>query len=237
MNRLAALALLLALFAAKLPAQNAPPTPQKVNPDEVKLTSDPDDVEFCKLLGDVKAKSGWGGSMGCGAGISSVESTVRKRAADLGANVVGGYRSSCEFMTFGSGKAYHCGEEDTAKQQAKLAELQRAANQKIACTTGADCEFKWSRVTLWLANNSKWKFRNITETLITTEGPMETNNPAFEVIKMATGDGKTYQLTMRAACGGTWSSVSGSGCTEKDLLRLRANFADFVLTPPENKQP
>jgi hypothetical protein len=214
---------LLAFFALTLAAQTASTT-AKIDPASVRLTSDPDDVEFCKPLGAVAGKSAWSSTKG----QMAAGERAKSQAAAAGGNVLGDEKVTVgAWGTTVSGSAFFCDAEGLKRQAAKSAELERVANQKIACTAGPDCEYKWSRVTLWLSNNSSWKFRNITDTLITTEGPMDTSKPAFEVIKMATGDGRTYQISMRPSC--------GVGCTEKDFLRLRAKFAEFVLTPPEVK--
>ena len=210
----------LLLLTLALPATAQQTAAPSIKAGGVNLTSDPDDVEFCKVLGPVQGKSGWNSELGA----SDIENNVRKRAAALGGNVVGEYHLECGFIPKGSGKAYFCTTEDLEKQARKLAALVESANRKIACTAGADCEFKWSRAMQWLQTHCAWKFRNVTDTLITTEGPMDTSKPAFEVIKMASGDGKTYQISMRPSC--------GQGCSEKDYLRLRAAFGDFVLAPP-----
>ena len=214
---------LLVFFSMTLAAQTGSTT-GKIDPASVRLTSDPDDVEFCKPLGTVAGKSAWSSTKG----QMAAGERAKSQTAAAGGNVLGDQKLTVgAWGTTVSGAAYFCDAEALKRQAAKSAELERVANQKIACTAGPDCEYKWSRVTLWLSNNSSWKFRNITDTLITTEGPLDTSKPAFEVIKMATGDGRTYQISMRPSC--------GVGCTEKDFLRLRAKFADFVLTPPDSK--
>jgi hypothetical protein len=155
--------------------------------DDVLLTTDPDDVEHCTALGPVKAKSGWGGTSGAKKGMESVRATLRKRAAALGADVVLLEELGTTFGTAGNGTAYKCSEEAIAKQKEKAAEIARKAAATITCTTGTDCEVRWARVTQWLQDHSQWKFRNVTDTLITTEGPLETAKPAFEVTKMPAG--------------------------------------------------
>lgn len=207
---------------------SAAPAEEKKNgsrPEDVRITSDADDVEFCEKVGEVKAKSGWGGSSGSGMGKASVEATLRKRAAALGANVAFLKDMSFDFVTAGSADAYACSDEAFAKQKAKAAEVARKAAANITCTLGTDCEVRWSRVTTWLQENSQWKFRNVTETLITTEGPLETAKPAFEVTKVPVGDGKTYRIVMRAFCG-------VDGC-EKHITKLRAAFYDAITAPIE----
>lgn len=197
--------------------------------DDVRLSWDDDDVEFCSRLGDVKAKSGWGGSMGSGMGEESVKATIRKRAAALGANVVRMEGMSFNFVTTGKGTAYSCSADALEQQQAKAGEITRKAAAPITCAAGGDCELKWARVMVWLQDHSEWKFRNVTDTLITTEGPLETMKPAFEVTKVPAGDGKTYRITMRAFC--------GSGNCEKLIRKLRANFYDSMTAPVTTDNP
>jgi hypothetical protein len=183
---------------------------------DVRLTFDGDDAEFCVERGGVRAKSG----MGFTGGEESVRATLAKRAAALGANVVLVREIAFNFVMSGHGMAYKCDADALDQQRAKWAEVERRANTPTVCNAGIDCELKWSRVMLWLQDNSKWKFRNVSESLITTEGPLETLNPAFEATKVPTGDGTTYRIALRAFCG-------RNGC-EKSNVRLRAAFNDFL---------
>lgn len=201
---------------------------QKANPkpEDVLLTWDGDAVEFCTEVGEVKAKSGWGGSQGKTMGEESVKATLRKRAAALGANVVRMEALSANFSTSGSGTAFRCSDEAFAQQQVKAEEIEKKASTPIVCSAGADCELRWSRVTLWLLDHSEWKLRNVTDNLITTEGPLDTMmKPSFQVTKMPSGDGKTYRIAMRAAC--------GAGDCENLIRKLRANFYDFITAPAD----
>lgn len=220
-------AVLMLLVCASAVADDSRTLPTK--PEDVRLSWDDDDIEFCSRLGQVKAKSGWGGSMGSGMGEESVKATIRKRAAALGANVVRMEGMSFNFVTAGSGTAYRCSEDALEQQQAKTKEIIRKASAPITCTAGADCELKWARVTVWLQDHSEWKFRNVTDTLITTEGPLETMKPAFEVTKVPAGDGKTYRITMRAFC--------GRGDCEKIILKLRASFYEAITAPATSDNP
>jgi hypothetical protein len=166
---------------------------------------------------------------------------MKERVAAKGANVLRINAISRTIITTGSGMAFHCSPEAIAKQDAKKADAERKLNEvraradePILCSSGLDCEMKWSRVTTWLQDHSRWKFRNVTETLITTEGPMETENPAFEVTKMPTGDGKTYRIKLRAFCGES-QTVEGLVAVRKcqgALLTLRLNFRDELTKPP-----
>lgn len=219
--------LVLAIYLTPILAAAAEPQAAKPRkPEDVKITSDSDDTEFCKSLGEVKAKSGWGGTSGAGMGKASVEATLRKRAAALGANVAFLRGISNTFGTSGSAEAFDCSDDAIARQQMKAAEIAKKAAATITCTLGTDCEVRWSRVTTWLQANSQWKFRNVTDTLITTEGPLDTIKPAFEVTKIPVGDGKTYRIVMRAFCG-------VDDVCNKLILALKASFHDALTAPIE----
>lgn len=190
--------------------------------DDVTFTEKKADVEFCKPLGDVKAKSGWGGSAGCDMGIKRVKDTLAKRAAALGANFVILEDISCGPLgANGNGVAYACSAESLERQSEKQTAAKEEAGKEIRCETGSDCEMKWSRVTQWLLDHSEWKFRNVTDTLVTTEGPLDTAKPAYEVVKIPAGDGKTYLIKMRASCG------EGFDCEEL-ILEKKTSFGKFV---------
>lgn len=200
---------------------------------EIAIVEKPEAVEFCKSVGAVKARSGWGGSAGCDMGRSSVRETLAKRTAALGGNVILLESLSCSGMgTVGKGEAYACTTESFEKQKAKRdaeaaaekarhEELSASASREIRCEAGSDCEMKWSRVTQWLLANSDWKLRNVTDNLITTEGPLDTPKPAYEVLKIPSGDGKTYLIMMKAGCG------EGYNC-ETRILELQTSFGAFV---------
>ena len=91
----------------------------------------------------------------------------------------------------------------------------------ITCVAGADCDAKWSRAMQWLQSNSSWKVRSQTDTSVITEGPLDTAKPAFEVTKVSSDDGRTFQISMRAWC----ETVN---CDDV-VRRLRRSFNDTVL--------
>ena len=118
----------------------------RVAPEQVllTLTSDNEAVEFCTALGEVKAKSG----MGYGAGEESVRSTIRQRAAGMGANVVHMRPPALNGLMImsGQGPAYRGSEEALAKPKAQAAglarhaeELDRRAARPRVGEAGADC--------------------------------------------------------------------------------------------------
>jgi len=178
----------------------------------VRFATTPDQVFGCIEKGPVGAKMM--------ITIDDARRSVLNKAAALGANVV---RVDREVPSLGTieGVAFDCNTPVARERDAAFLE---AANRTITCTAGADCEYKWSRATEWLQQNSEWKFRTVTDTLITTEGPLETVKPAFEVARLSQGDGKTYRITMRAWC--------GAGNCEQLILQLKKNFNEFISVPP-----
>ena len=56
--------------------------------EKVELTTNPDDVKGLINLGEVSAKSGWGGEFGQGIGDKEVRKKLKKAAAKLGASIV-----------------------------------------------------------------------------------------------------------------------------------------------------
>ncbi len=108
----------------------------------------------------------------------------------------------------------------TPQQQA---ELKSEAARPITCSTKDDCEVKWARALRWVQDHSRWKIRNATESLITTEGPFDSTDAAFSITKLAT-DGGVYEIEFRAGCGNIF------GCVPS-ILELSASFNRSVGGP------
>lgn len=179
---------------------------------KVRIAESEDEVFGCQEKGKVEVKTA--------ITIDDARVAIRNRAAAIGGNYV---RIDREVPSWGhiEATAFDC---DPARTRAREQAIVDRANRVIMCTSGPDCEYKWSRAMEWLQQNSTWKFRTVTDTLLTTEGPLETARPAFEVTKLSQGDGRTYKIAMRAWC--------GAGDCEDLILKLRGEFNDFVLTPP-----
>jgi hypothetical protein len=114
--------------------------------------------------------------------------------------------------------------EVTAKptpQQEAL--LQLEASRPITCSQGQDCEVKWGRALLWVQDNSRWKIRIANDTLITTEGPRDTTDAAYEISKDLTDKG-IYSISFHAWCGNRF------GCFPS-ISELQASFVNFVKGP------
>lgn len=72
--------------------------------ERVRVTSNPDVVNGCKFLGNVKATSGWGGPAGSGLASSNTTKTLQNKTAELGGNVLFVVESGIH----AEGEAYLC---------------------------------------------------------------------------------------------------------------------------------
>src|SRR5688572_24069657 len=114
------------------------------------------EFRHCTELGPVRAKMM--------ASDHDAEISVKNQAAALGGNVVRRMDTgSDEFLDgFVRGVAMKCGPISV--------EPLMAASRPVLCSTGRDCQVKWSRAIEWLQSNSTWKFDVVTDVLITTQG-------------------------------------------------------------------
>lgn len=102
-------------------------------------------------------------------------------------------------------------------------EQQVAAAQQVTCSSKDDCELRWARATKWLQDNSHWKLRTVTESLLTTEGPNGQTFTAYEVSKFPMGNG-TYEIQFKAGC-----NNMGLGC-HPSIVGATASFKRYVMT-------
>ena len=86
------------------------------------------------------------------------------------------------------------------------------APEPVVCRQGPECDAKWHRAREWVGRHSRWPIREDTDTLIATDGPDDTRDPAFVIRRVASG-----------TSAGTDVIVFGAGCTD----RVRA-FVDHV---------
>jgi len=189
---------------------------------DVAIATSRDEVLGCEALGTVKT--------GTNSTQTSAYNSLRNQAAVKGGDVI--FVESYENV-WGTGTAtvFKCDPNTQAASKAALAEqtaaLEARANQQVFCQAGTDCEYKWGRALQWIQNESAWKFRNVTENLLTTEGPLNSPRAAFEVTRIPTGDGRTYQIAIKAWCG-------RSRCIPS-INQLRADFFEFVIEVPTLK--
>jgi hypothetical protein len=87
----------------------------------------------------------------------------------------------------------------------------------VHCIDGVNCDRVWSEAQAWVIANSTWKLRIVNDTLITTEGPLQTTSAAFTIMKRPERDG-VYRIDFQAACGNPFGCVPTVG-------QLHADFA------------
>jgi len=80
----------------------------------------------------------------------------------------------------------------------------RARDASVAplyCSDKAQCDLYWQRAQAWIAQNSQWRIRAATDTVIETFGPGRMNGMAL-----------AYQLTKIPEAGGGAEIVVRAGC-------------------------
>jgi hypothetical protein len=112
-----------------------------------------------------------------------------------------------------------------ASQQQKSINSE-VANTPIICTRGDDCEVKWGRALTWVTQNSYYKIRNSTDSLITTESGIVDDgdtHASYSILKTAQGDGE-YLIDFQAGYNNMFA------CTPS-INKLRDSF--FSAVEPE----
>lgn len=105
----------------------------------------------------------------------------------------------------------------TPTQQAQVtADSQR----RVTCEGKDDCELKWATALRWVQDNSYWKLRAVTDSVITTEGPLDSPSAAFSITKFPLGRG-AYEIQFRAGCGNMFGCVPA-------IEQLAASFKNEV---------
>lgn len=99
---------------------------------------------------------------------------------------------------------------------AQIAAQESNAAMRVTCSGSEDCEKRWARALDWVQRNSHWKLRTVTDTVITTEGPLDTTYAAFEITKFPLGSGR-YELRFRAGCGNIFGCVPSIQALQADF--------------------
>lgn len=104
----------------------------------------------------------------------------------------------------------------------KRARLMQIAETPIYCHSEDECQVKWGRAILWVSDHSRWKIRNQTDSIITTEGPSEAYpfSAAYVVNRLPLGGGN-YQILVKLGC------ASSAGCIPDEFVS-KADFVSFV---------
>ena len=113
--------------------------------------------------------------------------------------------------------------ETTKPTPQQEALLQLEASRPITCLQGQDCEAKWGRALLWVQDHSRWKIRVATDSLITTEGPRDTTDAAYEISRVLAEKG-IYSINFHAWCGNRIDCFPS-------ISELQASFVNFVKGP------
>jgi membrane-associated protease RseP (regulator of RpoE activity) len=111
---------------------------------------------------------------------------------------------------------------------AQAAAAARTQNVRITCADAADCSVKWGRALQWVSQTSFYKIRIATDSLITTEGPIDdvgySTKSALTINKMPLGDGSA-EISFQSGCANEF------GCVPTHEMLL-ASFADYVGVSP-----
>jgi hypothetical protein len=97
---------------------------------------------------------------------------------------------------------------------------QPATSQQLEppiCASSPACISMWQYAQVWVNQNSNWKIRVVSDTVIETFGPDNSTDVAYAITKEPLGDNR-YQIVMRARCG------SVSGCSPRSPT---AQIIDF----------
>ena len=73
-------------------------------------------------------------------------------------------------------------------------------NAPVTCKDKAECDAKWSKAQAFVIQNSRWKIRVATDTIIQTEGPFDEMDLAYSASKIIKNDG-SGEINVNAGCG------------------------------------
>lgn len=98
----------------------------------------------------------------------------------------------------------------------------RTRGLAIICADPAGCATKWARAVQWVSERAAYKIRVATDTIITTEGPLDSDSTlsAISITKVPRGDGSA-EIAFRSGCANRF------GCVPTHEMLL-AEFADYV---------
>lgn len=118
----------------------------------------------------------------------------------------------------------------------------------VVCGRGPECDAKWRRALEWVQVNSRWRVLEATETVIKTEGPLDSLVPAFTIQRSPrTAEPGSDVILFEAGCspervgvvvdhmparGPRWGTVSGTRAKHTECIppvrELEASFVRFV---------
>jgi len=101
---------------------------------------------------------------------------------------------------------------------------QQTKNLEIKCTSKNECDMKWGRALAWVSQNSTFKVRLATDSIITTEGPIDEfgyRTLSTFIINKVPLAGGTYRIEFSSGC------LSTAGCVPSHN-ELFASFGAYV---------
>lgn len=93
-------------------------------------------------------------------------------------------------------------------------------NAPLTCKDKADCDSKWSKTQAYIVQNSKWKIKIATDTIIQTEGPFDQMQLAYSATKSINSNG-SGDITVQAACGNYFACEQSP---KEAIIHLKRNI-------------
>lgn len=93
-------------------------------------------------------------------------------------------------------------------------------NAPISCKDKAECDSKWSKTQSYIVQNSKWKIKVATDTIIQTEGPFDQMELAYSATKSINSNG-SGEITVQAACGNYFACETNP---KNAIIQLKRNI-------------
>lgn len=99
--------------------------------------------------------------------------------------------------------------------------VETEARAPLICKDKAQCDYYWQRAQVWIAQNSHYRIQSVTDTVISTFGPVRSDTRyAYQVVRVPKSDGSA-QITIGGACDNIF------GCSS-DLFSDIVHFKRFV---------
>ncbi|MHB0992682.1 MAG: hypothetical protein ACYC0M_15595 [Burkholderiales bacterium] len=78
-------------------------------------------------------------------------------------------------------------------------ELDSAAHDPLTCANKSQCDIYWSRVQIWVSQNSFFRIQTVTDTILNTYGPDQYNHIAYQINRIPNEDGSA-RIKINSGC-------------------------------------
>ena len=78
-------------------------------------------------------------------------------------------------------------------------ELSSEAHTPLTCANKAQCDIYWSRVQIWVSQNSFFRIQTVTDTILNTYGPDQYNHIMYQISRIPNEDGSA-RIKINAGC-------------------------------------